>query len=144
MPHLYAATRKNSVREVTLSQVLRSHTDWRAVLRDRDNRLRGHGPWEKTMRATITLFLVLCTAMTSSFGQIVTDAYGNADPNRKAHARDDFSYLTQINKASLVMLRETRIVPDPVALRLAKGIDSVTECNGKPGAERPRDYLKYE
>ncbi len=96
------------------------------------------------MRATITLFFVLYAAMTSSFAQVVTDAYGNADPNRKAPARDDFSYLTQINKASLVMLRETRIVPEAVALRLAKGIDVVTENSAKPGAERPRDYLKYE
>ncbi len=72
------------------------------------------------------------------------DAYGNPVPHRTPPSADDFSLLTQINKASVVMLREAGIVPDAVAARLARGIVAVAERNAAPGAERPRDYLKYE
>ncbi len=93
----------------------------------------------RTPVAAIALF-----AATHAFAQVATDAYGNASPYRKPHPRDDFAYLTEINKASLVMLREARIVPEPVATRLAQGINTVASANAKPGAERPRDYLRYE
>ena len=96
------------------------------------------------MRPLIALVFGIALAATPAFAQFATDAYGNANPYRKPHSRDDFAYLTEINKASLVMLRETKIVPEAVAARLAHGIDSVTEGNAKAGAERPRDYLKYE
>jgi argininosuccinate lyase len=57
-------------------------------------------------------------------------------------------YLDQINKASIVMLAETGIVPRDVAQRIAKGIAEVIE-NEKSGKEgfKPResaDYLDYE
>ena len=95
------------------------------------------------MRQVIALGLMAALAAPQSHAQGV-DAYGNPDPYRKSAARDDFAYLTEINKASLVMLREAGIVPAPVAARLATGIDTVAEINARPGAERPRDYLKYE
>jgi argininosuccinate lyase len=100
------------------------------------------------MRPSIVLTIVLATAAalgsTRPFAQPLTDAYGNANPYRASSARDDFAYLTEINKASLVMLRETKIVPEAVAAKLGRGIVAVAESNAKPGAERPRDYLKYE
>ncbi|MBX9904018.1 MAG: argininosuccinate lyase [Burkholderiales bacterium] len=57
-------------------------------------------------------------------------------------------FLDQINKASIVMLAETGIVPRDVAQRIAKGIAEVieNEKNGKAGFA-PRssaDYLDYE
>jgi len=57
-------------------------------------------------------------------------------------------YLDQINKASIVMLAETGIVPRDVAQRIAKGIAEVidNERLGKEGF-KPResaDYLDYE
>ena len=57
-------------------------------------------------------------------------------------------FLDEINKASIVMLAETGIVPKDVASRIAKGIAQVIE-NEKSGKEgfAPRtsaDYLDYE
>jgi argininosuccinate lyase len=96
------------------------------------------------MHRSIVLGIALALGASPAVAQVATDAYGNPNPYRKSVARDDFAYLTEINKASLVMLREAGIVPAAVATKLAKGIESVNESNAKPGAERPRDYLKYE
>ncbi len=96
------------------------------------------------MRLALFVSLLIAGFASPCGAQIATDAYGNANPYREAAPRDDFAYLTEINKASLVMLREAGIVPDAVAARLARGIISVTESNARSGAERPRDYLKYE
>jgi len=57
-------------------------------------------------------------------------------------------WLDEINKASIVMLAETGIVPKDVAQRIAKGIAAVID-NEKAGKEgfKPRssaDYLDYE
>ncbi len=57
-------------------------------------------------------------------------------------------FLDEINKASIVMLAETGIVPKDVAQRIAKGIAEVID-NEKAGKEgfKPRssaDYLDYE
>ena len=91
------------------------------------------------------LLAAACLLMTANtMAQVAKDAYGNPSPYKVGPASDDFSLLTQINKASVVMLRETRIIPDSVATGLARGIVTVSEANAKPGAERPRDYLKYE
>ena len=98
------------------------------------------------MRSAFVLAVSLILSAAQAVAQSAVDAYGNPNPYRPTAtiAHDDFSILTEINKASLVMLRETKIVPEPVAVRLAKGISAVTDNNAKPGAERPRDYLKYE
>ena len=57
-------------------------------------------------------------------------------------------FLDQINKASIVMLAETGIVPRDVAQRIAKGIAEVieNEKNGKAGfaPRESADYLDYE
>jgi len=53
-------------------------------------------------------------------------------------------WLDEINKASIVMLAETGIVPKDVAKRIAKGIAQVIE-NEKNGEKRTSaDYLDYE
>lgn len=53
-------------------------------------------------------------------------------------------WLDDINKASIVMLAETGIVPKDVAKRIAKGIAQVIE-NEKNGEKRTSaDYLDYE
>jgi hypothetical protein len=53
-------------------------------------------------------------------------------------------WLDKINKASIVMLAETGIVPKDVAKRIAKGIAKVIE-NEKTGEKRTSaDYLDYE
>lgn len=58
-------------------------------------------------------------------------------------------WLDEINKASIVMLAETGIVPRDVAQRIAKGIAQVIENekngnNGTGGIRTSADYLDYE
>ena len=53
-------------------------------------------------------------------------------------------FLDQINKASIVMLAETGIVPRPVAGRIARGVAQlITQERGLP-PQRSADYLDYE
>src|SRR5450759_1007391 len=57
---------------------------------------------------------------------------------------DSFDRLSQINKASLVMLSETGLVPKPMAAAIARGIRSVMADEAKPAAGRSGDYLVFE
>ena len=88
------------------------------------------------MRAKFVLTMVLFTIAARCVAQTGIDAYGNPNPNRSAGtaASDDFALLNQINKASIVMLRETMIVPAPVAGRIAQAIATVDANNAQPGA----------
>jgi len=53
-------------------------------------------------------------------------------------------FLDQINKASLVMLREAGLIPAQLATRIARGIDTlITEDRAGP-ARVSADYLDYE
>jgi argininosuccinate lyase len=62
----------------------------------------------------------------------------------RAGAGDSFDRLSQINKASIVMLSETGIVPKSMAARIARGIAEVMAGEAKPGARRSSDYLVFE
>jgi len=53
-------------------------------------------------------------------------------------------FLDQINKASIVMLDETGIVPHPVAASIAKGIAQVLAQERESPPQRSADYLDYE
>src|SRR5260370_26450080 len=61
-----------------------------------------------------------------------------------AGAADSFDRLSQINKASIVMLSESGLVPTAMAARIARGIDAVMADEAKPGARRSSDYLVFE
>ncbi len=58
--------------------------------------------------------------------------------------RDDFHYLGEINKASIVMLAETGLVPGSLGAGIAAGIAQVVAEQGEPGARRSADYLVFE
>jgi argininosuccinate lyase len=53
-------------------------------------------------------------------------------------------FLDRINKASIVMLAETGIVPRTAAGRIAQGIARVIEQERAAGPRRSADYLDYE
>src|SRR5258708_13575107 len=61
-----------------------------------------------------------------------------------ARAVDSFDRLSQINKASIVMLSDTGLVPNAMAARIARGIEAVMADEAKPGARRSSDYLVFE
>jgi argininosuccinate lyase len=53
-------------------------------------------------------------------------------------------FLDSLNKASIVMLAETGIVPRPVAARIARGIAELIENERMTPPKRSADYLDYE
>jgi argininosuccinate lyase len=57
---------------------------------------------------------------------------------------DDFAHLVEINKASLVMLVEERIVPRDLAIRIAAAIGQADGEQAQPGAARSANYLDLE
>jgi argininosuccinate lyase len=62
---------------------------------------------------------------------------------RKAYP-DTFAILNELNKASTVMVVEQAIVPKPLGVQIAQGLDKVIADGEKPGAKRPGDYLAWE
>ena len=61
-----------------------------------------------------------------------------------ATPHDTFYFIGEINKASIVMLAETGIVPRPLASRIARGIRTAIDSQAVPGAPRPTDYFDFE
>jgi argininosuccinate lyase len=61
-----------------------------------------------------------------------------------AQPRDEFYWLGEINKASVVMLVEQRIVPKEAAAGIARALTVVMSDGDKTGAARPADYLDFE
>ena len=57
---------------------------------------------------------------------------------------DEFYTIGEMNKASIIMLSETGIVPKPLAGKIARGIAQVIAEGDQPGAKRPGDYLLIE
>ncbi len=66
-----------------------------------------------------------------------------ADP-ASAAPRDRFFWLSQINRASAVMIVERGIVPKPLGAKIFDAITRVDAAGDAPGAARASDYLKVE
>ena len=62
----------------------------------------------------------------------------------KKTPRDQFFWLGQINKASLVVNTEEGLIDPSVAPRFAKGIAKVLEDGSQPGGSRPRTVITFE
>ena len=63
---------------------------------------------------------------------------------RQNAVRDGYDRLSQINRASLVMLAEEGLVPESLAARIAAGVAQVDEEQAQEGALRSADYLVFE
>jgi argininosuccinate lyase len=61
-----------------------------------------------------------------------------------APVHDTFYFIGEINKASIIMLAYTGIVPRPLAGRIARGIRTAIDSQAAPGSARPTDYLDFE
>jgi argininosuccinate lyase len=63
---------------------------------------------------------------------------------RAEEARDPFHFMTLANKAQIVMLYEEQLIPTAEARRIAAGIRDIVAQEGRPGAARSGDYLRFE
>src|SRR5918911_5221070 len=57
---------------------------------------------------------------------------------------DFYASMSEMNKASLVMLHETGMVSSELASRIAAATRRLIEREARPGAERSQDYLDFE
>lgn len=72
-------------------------------------------------------------------------ATGALAQDRPAVVRlDDFHWLSQMNKASTVMVVEQAIVPKALGKTIADAVATVIDDAAKPGARRSGDYLQVE
>jgi argininosuccinate lyase len=62
----------------------------------------------------------------------------------EAQSRDEFFWLGEINRASVVMLLEQGIVPKDASADIANALATVIASGDQPGASRPGDYLEFE
>ncbi len=59
-------------------------------------------------------------------------------------AEDQFYWMNKINKASIVMLVEERILPADTGRTIARGIAHTIDQAAKPGGKRPSDVIQIE
>jgi argininosuccinate lyase len=71
----------------------------------------------------------------------VTDVSAKEDA---ALSHDDFHWISEQNKASIIMLAEEGIVTKALAAKIAQSVTQVIAERAKAGAARPTDYLKIE
>ncbi len=63
---------------------------------------------------------------------------------QESSGNDTYFHLAQSNKAQIVMLEETGLLPKPLARKIAGGIKRLLAEAEKPGARRSGDYLDFE
>ena len=63
---------------------------------------------------------------------------------RNCTERDEFFWLSQINKATLVINTDEGLCPKEEAPKFARAISDVIREGNEPGGERPPKVIKYE
>src|ERR1700722_12876998 len=89
-------------------------------------------------RRRVDAFARCMTLSTAALLAVAVPAFA-AEPRH-----DAFYFLSQMNKASAVMVVEQGIVPKPLGATIAKAVRQVIADQEKPGSARSGDYLKVE
>ncbi|WGF89900.1 lyase family protein [Marinivivus vitaminiproducens] len=81
---------------------------------------------------------VRCVAVVLAVGAAVQPVRAQEAP------KDGFHWMSEINKASAVMVRETGIVPDDLGIAIARSLARVIDDQSRPDAARPGDVIAIE
>ena len=84
------------------------------------------------------------TASLSALALSLIASTATAADRTTSAQRDEFYWLGEFNKASLVMVVERGIVPRPLGTKIADAVAKVIDNGELPGAKRPADYLQLE
>jgi len=93
---------------------------------------------KKNGRSKMRKILLLCVAV------FLLSKIAYTQTNMKEDARDNFFWLSQMNKATLVSSTKTGIISKENSKKYALAIETVIENAKKQGAARPGSALKYE
>jgi argininosuccinate lyase len=75
---------------------------------------------------------------------IIAGAMASEALAQPAPRRDEFYWLGQINKASIVINSEEGLLDPALAPRIARGLTAVIEAGGRPGGRRPNQVITFE
>ena len=86
----------------------------------------------------VLLKAVAAAVLTTFVGASV---WAGADPAVK---RDEFFWLSEMNKATTVINSEEKLLNPAVVQKVARGLQTVIDNGARPGAKRPSEVIKYE
>ena len=73
-----------------------------------------------------------------------SSSVGANDTSATDQAEDQFYWVNKINKASVIMLTEEKIITLEMGKKIAGGVAHVIEQAGQPDGKRPKDVLQIE
>jgi len=86
-----------------------------------------------------------CAAQAARIGAALAPPAATLTATSKAEqAEDQFYWLNNINKASVVMLVEEKILPRDTGRLIARGVAHTIDQAAQPGGRRPSDVLQIE
>ena len=86
-----------------------------------------------------------CAEQAAKIGAFVPAPSASGNTTSKTdQAEDQFYWLNKINKASVVVLLEEKILPADTVRKIARGVSHTIEQAGNPGGKRPSDVLQIE
>jgi argininosuccinate lyase len=86
-----------------------------------------------------------CAAQAAKIGAFVPAPVSKGNTTSPVDlAEDQFYWMNKINKASIVMLVEEKILPTETGRTIARGIAHTLDQAAKPGGKRPSDVMQIE